>query len=64
MREICFFIEAFQTQSLIFLFFRGLFHFILHQNEARVGGGMFFHHKSIASLNKVVEKLVRNVYIY
>ena len=31
-------------------FFRDLFLSILHQNEARVGG-IFFHHKSITSLN-------------
>ena len=44
--------------------FRGLFLFILHQNKGRVGGwvgGIFFYHKSIASLNIVSNIVTMNL---
>ena len=48
--ELSFFL-SFSNSKLDSLPIKGLFLFILHQNEARVGGWGFLHHKSIASLN-------------
>ena len=42
------FFQSFSNSKLDLPLFRGLFFFILHQNEARVGG-ISLHHKSIAS---------------
>ena len=45
------FFLSFSNSKLDPLPIKGLFLFILHQNEARVEGWGFSHHKSIASLN-------------